>query len=151
MKQNKKCIKGLVAIMALVIIVSSTSMIVNANNNTNTVFNVSYNGDGSDYSIKARAKEDNTYTYIKLNSGAKFQFAAQAKKGINSGDWGDPFNYGYSTAWHTLDAGKSFYFPNNAHKKGYSATYLTMSSSDHMAHTYKGVWSPDNLSGFGEP
>lgn len=63
---------------------------------------------------------------------------------------GDPFGYEYSTSWHTLSAGKCDYFKNNAHKLGYSATYLSMSSTDHKKHTYKGVWSPDNMSGFGE-
>lgn len=129
---------------------NASTMFVNANNSDDKAFSVSYSGDGSDFAIKARAKEDNTYTYVRLDSGAKFQFAAQAKHGINAGDYGDPFTCGYSTDWHTLGAGKRTYIPNKAHAKGYSATYLSMSSTDHKAHTYKGVWSPDNRSGFGE-
>lgn len=149
MKKNR-AIKGFAIAMLVVIAASNSMMIASANNNTDTTYKVSYNGDGSDTSIKARAKKDNTHTYVKLNSGAKFQFAAQAKSGINGGDWGDPFSYEYSTGWYTLGAGKSIYIPNKAHKKGYSSTYLTMSSSDHKAHTYKGVWSPDNRSGYGK-
>lgn len=146
MKILKKLIIGFMCLTML----APTAANVFANNSTDTAFTVPYSGDGSDFAIKARAKKDNTYTYVKLNSGAKFQFAAQAKKGIKAGDYGDPFGYDYSTSWHTLSAGKCDYFKNKAHKLGYSATYLSMSSSDHKKHTYKGVWSPDNMSGFGE-
>ena len=123
---------------------------IHANNSTDSAFTVPYSGDGSDFAIKARSKTDNTYTYVRLDSGAKFQFAAQAKHGINDGDYGDPFSCGYTTAWHTLGAGKRVYIPNRAHAKGFAATYWSISSSDHKAHTYKGAWSPDNRSGFGE-
>lgn len=146
MKLFKKILMG---VMCLTIVASITG-IVKANNNKDSAFTVPYSGDGSDFAIRARAKKDNTYTYVKLNSGAKFQCWAEAKRGINDGDMGDPFSYEYSTSRHTLSPGKCMYFPNAAHKKGFKATYLAISSSDHGKHTYKGVWSPDNLSGFGE-
>lgn len=145
-----KILKRIVVGCMCLTILSATVTNVFANNSADVAFSVPYSGDGSDVAIKARAKKDNTFTYVKLNSGAKFQFAAQAKKGINAGDYGDPFCYDYSTSWHTLTPGKCDYFKNKAHKLGYSATYLSMSSSDHKKHTYEGVWSPDNISGYGE-
>ena len=151
MKFIKKVLMG---VMCLTIAASMTGF-VKANNNKDSAFTVPYSGDGSDVATKARAKKDNTYTYVKLNSGAKFQFWAEGKKGINDGDMGNPFSYDYSTPRHTLSAGKCVYIPNKVRSvkvngKRLTATYLAISSSDHGKHTYKGVWSPDNLSGFGE-
>ncbi len=78
-------------------------------------------------------------------------FANKKGKGIKKEDFGDPEVHDYSSAWHTLDAGKRIYIPNETHDRGIANTYLTMSSTDHKKHTYKGAWSPDNISGFGEP
>lgn len=63
--------KAIVGVMCLTMI-TPTALNVFANNSTDTAFTVPYSGDGSDFAIKARAKKDNTYTYVKLNSGAKF-------------------------------------------------------------------------------
>lgn len=68
---------------------------------------------------------------------------------------GDCNSYNYSTERHTLSAGKCTYIPNKVRSvkvngTRLTATYLVISSSDHEKHTYNGVWSPDNLSGFGE-
>ena len=43
---------------------------------------------------------------VRTKSKEDFQFAAQAKKGIKAGDYGDPFGYEYSNSWHTISAGK---------------------------------------------
>ncbi len=56
----------------------------------------------------------------------------------------------YSTPAHTIKPGTRIYFENKAKQKGYSATYLVFSDTQHKAGKYTGVWSPDNLSGFGE-
>lgn len=138
------------AIMCLTMMVSAADFI-KANNHEDEPFSVPVYVDGSDGCTKARAKKDNTYTYIRLDSGASLRFAAQAKKGIKAGELGDPEAHDYSSKWHTLEAGKRTYIPNKTHDRGIANTYLTMNASDGKRHTYKGAWSPDNISGFGEP
>lgn len=138
---------------AVVIIGSKTGIIAQANNYTDTAFSFDYNGDGSDITTVARSKTDNTYSYVKSNSNSNgtMNVAAEAKTGIVSGQYGDPFGYGYCTSWYSVAKGNYKYFPNSAHSLGYSATYLAISSSDHLAHHFEGVWSPDNISGYGTP
>lgn len=131
--------------------IASTSTMIQANNYKDEPFSVPIETDGSDGSTLARAKKDNTYTYVRLDSGAALKFAAQAKRGIKAGQVGDPDQHDYSSPWHTLDAGKRIYISNRTHAKGIANTYLTMNASDGKRHTYKGAWSPDNISGFGEP
>ncbi len=130
---------------------ASTMSFIKANNSSDTSFSVYVSSSGGDESTTARAKKDNTYTYVRLDSGAAFSFAAQAKKGIKAGQTGNPDSHDYSSAWHTLGAGKRIYIPNRTHAVGIANTYLTIGSTDHKSHTYKGAWSPDNFSGFGEP
>lgn len=148
--------KGLVAfymIATLVVIGSKTSTIAQANNYTDTAFSFNYNGDGSDVTTIARSKTDNTYTYVRssTNSNGTMNVAAEAKAGITSGQYGDPFGYTYCTSWYQIISGNRKYFPNSAHSLGYSATYLAISSADHLVHHFEGVWSPDNISGYGNP
>ncbi len=154
--RKSKIAKGLVAfymIATLVVIGSETGAVVFANNYTDTPYNYDYSGDGSDVSTQARNKTDNTYSYVRSsdNSDGTMSFAAQAKAGITSGEWGDPFGYTYGTSRYSLPRGNRKYFPNDAHRLGYSATYLSMSSADHLPHHFEGVWSPDNISGYGTP
>ena len=146
----KKMLKKVLVVMICTVMVVPLPSTILANNNADRKFLVEYSGDGSDVTTKARKKTDNTYTYVRLDKGAKFQFACQSKTGIKEGQYGDPFRYDYSTEWHTLKAGKRDYFLNKAHKNGFETTYLSISSSDHKPHTYKGYWSPDNLSGYGK-
>jgi hypothetical protein len=146
---SKKVVKLFLFILFISVLYLNYSPFTFANNSEDSSFYFNYNGDGSDVTTKARRKTDNTYTYVKLYSGNEFGFAAEAKRGISNGESGDPFSYDYSTPWHTLDPGKCWYFKNDAHKLGFSATYLAISSNDHKRHTYSGVWSPDNMSGFG--
>lgn len=154
--KKSKIAKGLVTfyMMATLVIVGlETGTIALANNYTDTPYNFDYNGDGSDVTTVARSKTDNTYSYVRSsdNSDGTMGFAAQAKSGITDGQWGDPFSYSYSTSWYSLQRGYRKYFPNDAHRLGYSATYLSMNSVDHLPHHFEGVWSPDNISGYGTP
>lgn len=109
-------------------------------------------GDGSDLATTARRKSDNTYTYVySTNSTATINVAAEAKDGIVNGDKGDPFDYDYITSVYQIAPGNRKYFPNKAKKKGFSATYLALSTADHKSHRIVGKWSPDNISGYGNP
>ncbi|MDD6071575.1 MAG: hypothetical protein PUC12_12315 [Clostridiales bacterium] len=150
MHKEKKVVFFLMMVLGVGIF-AITGKFAFANNYTDTTFEFTYSGDGSDVATTARNKTDNTYTYVRSleDSEGTLNVAAAAKSGITSGEQGDPFSYGYVTDWYQIKASNRKYFPNDAHKKGYSATYLCMSSSDHKSHYYHGKWSPDNCSGYG--
>ncbi len=133
-------------------IIMETVSFASAGNTDDKSWKFDYNGDGSDGSCIARKKEDNTYTYVKCDSDnpRALEVYAGASKGIGVGDSGTPFGSDYRTAAHTIKPGTRIYFENKAKQKGYSATYLVFSDTQHKAGKYTGVWSPDNLSGFGE-
>ncbi len=146
-----KILKMILVGCACMSVMASSATIIRANNSDDKEYDINIAGDGSDMSTTAQPKEDNTYTYVRHDKGKAFKFAAQAKRGIKRDEFGDPNCHDYSSEWHTLDAGKRIYIKNDTYKKKIANTYLTLCSTDHKAHTYKGVWSPDNMSGFGEP
>lgn len=142
---------GVTAVCVVSIIMQAVSF-ASAGNTDDKSWKFDYNGDGSDGSCTARKKEDNTYTYVKCDSTnpRALEVYAGASKGIGPGDYGSPFGSDYSTPAHSIKPGTRIYFENKAKKKGYSATYLVFSDTWHTSGKYTGVWSPDNLSGFGE-
>lgn len=138
------------ALVATLAVFGSGAATTFANNYQDTEFRFTYSGDGSDIAEVARAKHDNTYTYVNVlgDSTGTLSVAAAAKRGINDGDYGTPFSYDYVTNRYAIKSGNRKYFPNAAHAKGFSATYLIMASNDHLPHYYHGKWSPDNISGY---
>ncbi len=143
--------KVVIGLMAATMILGSVSTTVTcmANNYTDTAYDFYCNGDGSDWATKARNKMDNSDSYIRSTSGVHLSYQAKGKKGLASGQWGDPFVCDYFTSVRIIEPNKRVYFSNKCRNYGISTTYLTLASSDHKARPYKGVWSPDNCSGYG--
>lgn len=144
--------KAMILFYALVITIGGLSFsnkMVSANNCADKTFTFNYSGDGSDYTSRARTKMDQSHTYVKNNTSSKatLSVAAEAKEGVKNGEYGSPFNYTYSTAWHNIKVGKCLYFKNKLPKR-YKTTYLAMSSVNHGAYHYSVTWSPDNKLGF---
>lgn len=147
-KRTNKIIIGLMATVMILGNVSSTVTCM-ANNYKDTHYDFYCCDDGADSATKVRNKLDNSYSYIKSTTGVHLKYQAKAKNGLKDGQWGDPFICDYFTGVRTIEPNHSCYFPNNCRNKKIYTTYLTLASSDHKARTYKGVWSPDNCSGYG--
>ena len=100
-------------------IIMETISFASAGNTDDKSWKFDYNGDGSDGSCIARKKEDNTYTYVKCDSGnpRALEVYAGASKGIGAGDSGTPFGSDYSTPAHTIKPGTRIYFENKQNKK----------------------------------
>lgn len=152
----KKFGKFIAAFYVLTFVVgylANSDMWVFANNYKDAPFDFIYNGDGSDYAIKARQKVDNTYSYVNLSSSSDgtMNVSPAAKEGIGQAEWGDALNPDYCGGLYQVKPGYRKYFPNDAHKRGFFTTYLLLSSYDHKVHYFNGKWSPDNCSGYGTP
>ncbi len=153
MKVKKKG-KGLATFYALVgavAVLAGGVSSISANNYRDTEWKFYYNGDGSDVATTARNKEDNTYSYVRNDSEVTINAACGANKNIKDKQDGIPMAATYTTWYYQVGSGERKYFPNDAHKEGYSATFLITSSADHGEHYIHGYWSPDNCSGYGTP
>lgn len=149
MRQHKfsKLLKCFFIGVSVTGMVATTGQVASANEWKDTKFDFYYNEDGSDVATKARNKTDNSKSYVKCGASnpCKLNVCGAAKTGVRAGSYGDAFDYDYSTNVYQVAAGKSKYFTNNSKK--YKTTYLLLSTTDHLAHTMRGVWSPDNCSG----
>lgn len=107
-------------------------------NYTDTSFAKKYNGDGSDYYTSSRAKQNTTASYVNNNGSDTHQITAAVSNG----------SYKICSSYYTIKAGNRKYIKNQVYQKGGRSARIAMAPSSGKKVMMRGVWSPDNCSGY---
>ncbi len=137
MLKKKRLFVFLIGGMMAVSQIGGTAIIY-ANNCSDTAYSHTYNGDGSDYYTAARAKKDKSASYVNNNGKGTHGITAAVSNG----------SYHVYSSYYKIKAGNRKYMKNTVYQKGYRSARIAMAVSSGRKGLMKGVWSPDNCSGY---
>ena len=115
-----------------------------ANNHKDSEFSFKYYGDGSEYGLKPRRKEDDTAAYMKNNASSSSVSVSVA--GTNDKNYRGSVKANWCSDDYTIKPGKYKYMSNTVYNN-YKYAYLLIGKDDKKKHTISGKWSPDNICG----
>ncbi len=140
-----KTTKILISALALICTLGSVVQTSLANNHKDTTFDFEMYGDGADNAYNdTRKKEDNTATYVKLNSNSDDAYVVVC--GTNHSNLrNEPYHHECGDAGR-INAGSYRYISNTVYPT-YKYAYLCFGRDNRRMNHFIGKWSPDNISG----
>lgn len=136
--------KKMVAMMMLGMLTVSQlvgSAAVYANNYKDSSYSFDYNGDGSDVYTSKRRKMDSSAAYINNSGSGTHSVTVDVTNG----------NYKNCSSYYVVKSGCRKYIKNTVYKGKSGTKYyarLAMGTTSGKKGVLKGVWSPDNCSGY---